>query len=175
MEIQLIINTYKTILKGETGKLYVCHTSRSIFLGPFYARGESRLTTDDISYSKHARDDRRTASALHHKAARVVWDGTRRYTAPFTTTFFSVARRPLLYVSEALCVNNSYIHPGKFTPLIQGRCQKNRMSAGHLQVGFVSMEYTGLENHGRQRGGSVGLPRKFCDILPLQYLFWCTF
>lgn len=45
MEIQLIINTYKTILKGETGKLYVCHTSRSIFLGPFYARGESRLMT----------------------------------------------------------------------------------------------------------------------------------
>lgn len=45
MEIQLIIKTYKTILKGETGKLYVSHTSRSIFLGPFYARGESCLTT----------------------------------------------------------------------------------------------------------------------------------
>lgn len=45
MEIQLIINTYKTILKGGNGKLFVFYTSRSIFLGSFYVRHDSRLTT----------------------------------------------------------------------------------------------------------------------------------
>lgn len=47
MEIQPVISYYyyKTILKGRTGKLCVNHSLKSLFLGPFCSRGESRFLT----------------------------------------------------------------------------------------------------------------------------------